>query len=284
MKKSKFVYLLILSTSVVLITLLFAVTSPAEEIRKTEGATFIGTYTDSLSISTDNDSFFRVSIMNPGDRWESHITIRNNGEKDIQVSFREILDKLNDPFLLDVLDLKIVLNDKEVVYDGKYAATSSPIIDWFTLKSGKEAVLTVLTGFPDNCGNDYQGKKFDTDWIFEVRAEEPAGSGNQDYTEKRNSTVPPVPEQNNNPPSTHTPDNSRQNDNSQTISNPENSSRKENSPKNGIVQTGDAFPILRYASMIILAGIALFLVIPRRRKKQNTATKGTEVEIDEIQL
>ena len=269
----------------------------AEEIQKIGGATFIGTYADSLSLSVDNDSFFQAYITGPGDKWKSHISIRNGGKKDIQISFREIIDKLDDRTLLEALDLKILLNDVQVLYEGKYASTSSPVIDWFTLKAGQEAVLTVYTGFPESCGNSYQAKQFDTDWIFEVRVQEPDGKTRQDSQDPQKDLTTQKPDKGSDPSSSQTaeqkeaenngsPGNSHggnpPTDSSHGSNNPGTSSYGSNNPlgssqKSGIVQTGDALPVVRCLSILTAASLSIFCIMCiEKRRKQEGNTNGKQ--------
>lgn len=151
----------------------FAADGGTSSVQTIGGATFIGEYADKLELSVDNDYFFRSDIMNPGDAWETRMEIRNTGKKDIEVSLLEIVNKLSDSLLLDVLDLKISLPDGTVVYDGKYSKTRTPVIDWIPLKAGQTLELLIEKSFPAECGNDYQAASFHTEWIFEVRAQEP---------------------------------------------------------------------------------------------------------------
>ena len=273
MKENKAAKIFLIPLSVMLITLFTASTASASEVQKIGGATFIGAYTDSLSLSVDNDSFFQAFITGPGDRWESHINIQNSGKKDLQISFLEIQDKLNDPTLLDALDLRILLNDRKVVYEGKYAATTSPLIEWFTLKAGQEATLTVFTSFPSSCGNDYQAKQFSTDWIFEVRAEEPAAENPQKSTDKPDEPVSEEPVKSNNPSSNQTTGHSNPDSGKSDRTNQNDSSQKES-----IVLTGDTIPVLLYAVIAVASALAIFGIALATKMNR----KGGE--IDERQI
>ena len=273
MKRARTAFRSIVSLSAMVIILLNASVASASEVKRIGGATFTGTYAEDLSLSVDNDSFFQAFISGPGDRWESHITIKNGGKKDIQVSFLEIRDKLNDPVLLEALDLKILLNDKKVVYEGKYASTTSPLIDWFPLKAGQEEVLTIFTSFPGTCGNAYQAKQFSTDWIFEVRADEPAAPGTQKSTDKPDEQVSRTPDKSSSP----SPDQTSERSN-QSNGNPNHSSQDDSSQKESIVLTGDTLPVMLYVIIIVAAAIAALGVLLGTKKA------GKEDDIDEWQI
>ena len=110
--------------------------------------------------------------MDPGDHWESEIHVQNNSRKDLEISLLEIINKLPESVLLDIMNLQIVLFDGTVLYNGKYSKTGKPVFPWIPLKPGQELCLIIHTGFPEEAGNEFQGRKFDTNWVFQVRAEE----------------------------------------------------------------------------------------------------------------
>ena len=183
MKSIKKIIMVVLSCFLVAINCtvpVHAMDNGGASVQYIGGATFIGEYAENLELSVDNDYFFRADIMNPGDVWESHITVRNPGKKDVEVSLLEILNKLNDSKLLDVLNLRITLSDGTVIYDGKYSKTPTPVIDWIPLRAGETLELLIYKEFPAECGNDFQGTKFETEWVFQIRAEEKTGPTDKD--------------------------------------------------------------------------------------------------------
>lgn len=144
----------------------------ADKVITTEqGATLVGEFTDNISIDFDNDYFFQQEIMNPGDVWESHITLKNDSDQSMQVSLYEIKNVLEDSMLFDALKLKIYLDDS-LIYDGLYNGTPVRVFDWVDLPSHSSKDLKVITEFPGECKNEYQGKAFEANWVFEARCAE----------------------------------------------------------------------------------------------------------------
>lgn len=142
------------------------------------GTTLIGEVGDNISIDFTNKSFFEAEIMNPGDTWESIISLKNNSpDTNIQVSLVEIISLLKDTKLFDALELQIYLGD-DLAYSGDYSKTPSPVFSWIDVPAGSALELKVITHFPGECGNEYQNTPFKTDWIFEARmAEKPVNEG-----------------------------------------------------------------------------------------------------------
>ncbi len=144
----------------------------AAEPIPTKGATVTGNYDEQLTLTTDTDSFFEASIMNPGDVWESEITLKNTSETyNIQVALTDIENVLKDSRLFDVLELEIYAGD-DLVYKGGYSKTDSPVFGWIQVDKGESIPLKVITRFPGECGNEYQNLSFKTNWVFETRIDE----------------------------------------------------------------------------------------------------------------
>lgn len=136
-----------------------------------QGATLVGEFTDNISIDFDNEYFFQQDMMNPGDVWESHITLKNDSDKSMQVSLYEIKSVLDDTMLFDTLKLQIYL-DNSLVYSGNYNGTPVRVFDWVDLPAHSSKDLKVITEFPGECKNEYQGKTFEANWVFEARCAE----------------------------------------------------------------------------------------------------------------
>ena len=135
------------------------------------GTVLIGEFTDNIDIEFNNEYFFKEDIMNPGDVWESYITLKNNSDQNMQISLVEIKNVLEDSLLFDALKIEIYLDDG-IVYKGNYNNTTSRIFDWVDFPMHSEIKLKVITAFPGECDNAYQGKRFEADWIFEARCAE----------------------------------------------------------------------------------------------------------------
>ena len=142
------------------------------------GTTLIGEVSDKISIEFSNKCFFEADIMNPGDTWESIISLKNNStDTNIQVSLVEIYSLLKDTKLFDALDLKIYLGE-DLAYSGDYSKTPTPVFNWIDVPAGSSVDLKVITYFPGECGNEYQSTPFKADWVFEARmAEKPVDEG-----------------------------------------------------------------------------------------------------------
>lgn len=244
----------------------FAADGSTSSVQTIGGATFIGEYADKLELSVDNDYFFRSDIMNPGDAWETRMEIRNTGKKDIEVSLLEIVNKLSDSLLLDVLDLKISLPDGTVIYDGKYSKTRTPVIDWIPLKAGQTLELLIEKSFPAECGNDYQAASFHTEWIFEVRAQKPESPG----TGKTGEPSSPGDGGKQDPGSSgggKKDDSSGKKDNATT-----------SAGKDGNVQTGDTTQTIAWILLFLIGSLfaASFLMAAKdtRLMKENNIREG----------
>lgn len=136
------------------------------------GTTLIGEVGDNISIDFTNKCFFEAEIMNPGDTWESIISLKNNSpDTNIQISLVEIVSLLKDTKLFDALELEIYLGD-DLIYSGDYSKTPTPVLYWIDVPAGSALELKVITHFPGECGNEYQNTPFKADWVFEARMAE----------------------------------------------------------------------------------------------------------------
>ena len=267
---------LILCFLIVTSTLIKADTS---HVRQVGGATFIGQYADRLELQADNDWFFSEEIMDPGDHWESEIHIRNNSRKDLEISLLEIINKLPESVLLDIMNLRIMLSDGTVLYDGKYSKTENPVFSWIPLKPGQELCLIIHTGFPEEAGNEFQGRKFDTNWVFQVRAEEdqpeatPTESPSKPTPMVTPNTPSPMPDPITPSPAadpdapnpSRNPD-YRDNGNNNRVPTNVIGYRDDGSQKESDVQTGDTADIFTFIVILTDAAAVLFVVIVYNRK------------------
>ena len=163
-----------ISVICVLVMLLVVTALPASAdvtIIQTKGNTVTADYSDSISISVEDDIFFDEHLMAPGDVYHSLIKIKNASEKDLQVSLIEVKNKNIDPALFEALDLRIDYNS-DVVYEGKYKTIDSPVFGWITIPAHGERDMNITTIFPAECANEYQKTKLLADWVFETRISE----------------------------------------------------------------------------------------------------------------
>ncbi|MCI9545794.1 MAG: hypothetical protein HFH60_03755 [Lachnospiraceae bacterium] len=152
----------------------YAADTSKPTIQHIGGTTLIGEVSDKISIEFSDKCFFEADIMNPGDTWESVISLKNTSkDTNIQVSLVEIYSLLKDSKLFDALDLKIYLGE-DLAYSGDYSKTPTPVFNWIDVPAGSSVDLRVITHFPGECGNEYQSTPFKADWVFEARmAEKP---------------------------------------------------------------------------------------------------------------
>lgn len=169
----KKIYTLIIALLLMTITVpVYAADTSKPTVQHIGGTTLMGEVSDKISIEFSNKSFFEADIMNPGDTWESIISLKNNStDTNIQVSLVEIYSLLKDTKLFDALDLKIYLGE-DLVYSGDYAKTPTPVFNWIDVPAGSSVDLRVITSFPGECGNEYQSTPFKADWVFEARMAE----------------------------------------------------------------------------------------------------------------
>ena len=169
----KKIYSIILALVMIfsLTTPVFATDTSRPTTQHVGGTTLVGEFADRIEVDFTETYFFKANIMNPGDRWESIITLKNNSDEDMEISLVEIRNMLDDSLLFDALDLEFYIG-QELIYKGPYNATEKPVFNWIDFPKNSVYELYIYTIFPGECGNEYQGKKFEANWIFEVRCDE----------------------------------------------------------------------------------------------------------------
>lgn len=128
-----------------------------------------GTFSDKFELTSDGKKLFDIPIMNPGDVWESDLTIKNTTGEKMEVRLADVFSKLDDNLIFNILDVEIYMNG-ELFYKGPY--NEVPQSEWVLLEHGKELKLDIVLRFPGDCGNEYQNKPFDSEWKFEARLPE----------------------------------------------------------------------------------------------------------------
>ena len=244
--------------------------SEADKLEKynyydTPAVTLIGTYAESLKLQSDNDHFFRSKIMNPGDVWNSVILIRNDGRKELEFSLVQILNRMKDASLFNVLQLQIIGKDGQILYNGSYGASGYPVTKWISLSPGEEQYLNIVTAFPGICGNEYQAKGFESDWVFEARAKESAAVSDKDNDQKDPSDRGREQEAGSRPTDSKA-DNGKRNETSpETLS-----VQEKHYPANREVATGDKTPLIPLL-LLLLGSLAVTIVycalIPDQHQK-----------------
>ena len=145
----------------------------------------MGTYSDMFELTTDGDSIFDIPIMNPGDRWENKVEIKNSTGEKMEVRLSEVVNKIDDDMLYNVLKIKIIING-ELFYEGSY--NNIPQSQWIPVKNNEKVVIEVEMEFPGECGNEYQAKLLDSEWKFEARL--PEGVTEEPTTPPDDNPVP----------------------------------------------------------------------------------------------
>lgn len=166
----------IFAFSIVLI-ILFSMMPVHVHATSIDNVEITGTYSDKFILNVANEKLFDIAIMNPGDVWENDIEIKNDTGYDMEVRLEEVVNKIEDTMLFDVLNVTIIMNG-EVIYEGPY--NSIPASEWVTVKNGETLVFTVILEFPAECGNEYQNKNFDSNWKFAARLPDGVGKEPED--------------------------------------------------------------------------------------------------------
>lgn len=127
-----------------------------------------------LSLDSSSPVFYCNANLSPGDTATSNVIIENVSDTPIKVSITNIENMLPDDdkakMLLDILELKIVLND-EVYYQGKHSELSAPFMPYVEIAPHKSTILNVSMKFPREADNKYQGAKYKMRWEFNAMAD-----------------------------------------------------------------------------------------------------------------
>ncbi|MDU4698049.1 MAG: hypothetical protein E6Y08_19765 [Paenibacillus sp.] len=127
-----------------------------------------------LRIGTELSSELPMDNLKPGDRVERSFTIANDGSVafDYKVRTRFVT---GDTAFFDVLQLTVKDGDT-VIYDGALHLEQQDIA-LGRLAAGGENELDLSVIFPEEAGNEYQGKTATIAFAFSAYAEEPSNGG-----------------------------------------------------------------------------------------------------------
>lgn len=127
-----------------------------------------------LRIGTELDSELPMTNLKPGDRVERTFTVANDGSIafDYKVRTRFVS---GDTEFFDVLELTVKDGDT-VIYDGALHLQQQEIA-LGRLAAGGENELDLSVKFPEEAGNEYQGKAATIAFTFSAYAEEPSNGG-----------------------------------------------------------------------------------------------------------
>lgn len=105
--------------------------------------------------------FDEVNIL-PGDNFEKSINITNNKDEDLKVSMKTILGEDPDNIFLGKLNIVSSLNSV-IIYNGDFSGFLNEDYDLGDLEKGDDMEINFKVLFPQNSGNEYQGKSFNFD-------------------------------------------------------------------------------------------------------------------------
>ncbi|WP_178019970.1 hypothetical protein [uncultured Paenibacillus sp.] len=127
-----------------------------------------------LRIGTELSSELPMSNLKPGDRVERTFTVANDGTAAFDYKVRTHF-VAGDTEFFDVLQLTVKDGDT-VIYDGALHLEQQDIA-LGRLAAGGENELDLSVVFPEEAGNEYQGKAATIAFAFSAYAEEPPSNG-----------------------------------------------------------------------------------------------------------
>jgi hypothetical protein len=157
-----------IAACLLMIALLLSLITP---VYASDDVEMLGTFSDKFELTSDGDKLFDLTIMNPGDVWDNKLEIKNHTGEKMEVRLLEVVNKIEDALMFDILNVKIYFDD-ELYYEGPY--NKIPTSEWIPVENGEKIIVKVVLEFPGECGNEYQNKPFDSEWKFEARLPEPS--------------------------------------------------------------------------------------------------------------
>lgn len=135
-----------------------------------------------FNLSTSGDLFSLKDIV-PGDAWQGRIHIKNSCSETMEVSLVSIVNNLkSDTFLFDQLEMELFLGPKQL-YSGAYGDIDSSVSAWHAIEPEAQITFDVKVKLPETTGNEGQGRKMDSSWIFEARIPEPISNSPSDSSQ-----------------------------------------------------------------------------------------------------
>jgi hypothetical protein len=182
-----------------LLFLLFAATLPA--IAAEEHFVITGDYKDSFELHTNDVHIFNVKDCVPGDSWESKIEVKNLSHQNMDIAIISIESLIEDLQLYNGLNL-VIKHGEDILYQGIYGETTSPVTDYITVNAKDSIVFDVFVSFPNESSNQYQGKELNSLWTFEAKHPGYVFSGDVPVPEPEEEEItdekePVLPEQEN---------------------------------------------------------------------------------------
>lgn len=153
----------------VLFMALWPIQASAAEPTYTGSIELTGEYTGTFTLESSAMDLFNLENIVPGDSWQGKVEVKNTASRDMEICILSIVNDLeNDSVLYDKLDLKI-FREEEEIYSGSYGATKESISKFYTVRPNETIDFDITVTFPEDAGNEYQGKKMDSTWTFEAR-------------------------------------------------------------------------------------------------------------------
>lgn len=162
-----------------------------------------------LEIIPSDTRLFDLNRLNPGDRKEAKVTIKNNYSQAFQLYMRteriSPVPSQGEPDLFEQLILTVYLGDEEI-YSGpmKNFAASNISLGRFSSGAIKDLRAVVYLPGPET-GNEFQGENLEVKWIFTAQADAPPDPDPEDPEEPENPEVPEIPEEPEEPEVPETP-------------------------------------------------------------------------------
>lgn len=128
-----------------------------------------------VAVEPDDGRLFNISNMYPGDRAETRVTVRNQGNDPFSLSVAARMDDNDggDRILYEALELT-VRNNEEVVRGALSSLEDG--LQLGRIPPGGQRVLYLALGLPAEAGNELQGRRLSLKWTFAATWPDP-GTG-----------------------------------------------------------------------------------------------------------
>ena len=216
---------------------------------------FVYANTDNISISTDPEGvLFDADNIKPGDTFERHLTVRNDGEFDF--FYQSESKKVNgSDSLYEQLELSVYDSDGANLYEGKLSG-----FDGFEprfLESGTEEELTFVAEFPPESGNEFQGLETMFVILFYAEGDMPEQNDEDQEEDPTDADNDKDEEQSSNDES------DKDDEHSASVGNDEDQAVKGGSV---LPQTGEELPLGYYiiGGLLVVLGVTIYLLRKKR--------------------
>lgn len=132
------------------------------------------------------NQLFSLENLAPGQVEEKDIIVQNIGKQDFHYQ-TFVKYKLGSKQLYQMLDLTIMTNDGEILFQGKLKDFSS--LKGRTIEKNKDERLTIKIGLPSEAGNEFQSLDCVVDFQFLADSEPAIANTNSNTITNSNSNV-----------------------------------------------------------------------------------------------